>query len=259
MSGVDDLIVIILTRNEAEHLPGCLTSLHPLTNRILVLDSGSQDNTIEIARAAGAWVERRAFDGYANQRNAALELAENCSPRPTWVLFIDADERLTPALAAAIQRVTRGADETVAGYWLPRRNVVFGRALRGGGWWPDYQARLLRLGRARYDPTRQVHEIVCFDGPSRRVRSALLHYNYASRREFIAKQRAFSAQRVAQENRAGFRPRRRAYLSMPAREFWRRVVRLRGYRDGQTGLFLAAVLAFEELRAVRALRRGGRA
>lgn len=255
---VPELIAIVLTLNEAEHLPGCLTSLRPLTEHVLVLDSGSTDGTVELALAAGAWVETRSFDGYANQRNAALELAAGYTSRPTWALFLDADERLTPALVAELARVTSSAPTKLAGYWIPRRNVIFGKMLRGGGWWPDYQARLLRIGRARYDIARQVHETVLFDGPTRKLRAPMLHYNYTWRREFVAKQRAYTNQRVARERQSGFRPRRRAYLSMPPRELRRRLVTLHGYRDGLTGFFLAAVLAAEELRAVWLLRRGGR-
>lgn len=252
------LIAIVLTRNEERHLPGCLTSLRPLGVPVLVLDSGSTDRTRDLARAAGARVEVRPFDGYANQRNAALALAADAVARADWVLFLDADERLTPALAAELTRVVATAPAELAGYWIPRRNVVSGQSLRGGGWWPDYQARLLRLGRARYDVARQVHETVLFDGPTERLRAPMLHYNYATRREFIAKQRAYTQRRVTRERMKGFRPRRRAYLSMPLRELHRRFVRLHGYRDGLTGLFLAAVLAWEELCAVGLLRRGGR-
>jgi glycosyltransferase involved in cell wall biosynthesis len=252
------LIAIVLTRNEEQHLPGCLTSLRPLGAPVLVLDSGSTDRTCELARAAGAQVERRAFDGYANQRNAALALALDLAPGAAWALFVDADERLTPALTAELTRVIATAQLDPAGYWIPRRNIVFGRTLRGGGWWPDYQARLLRLGRARYDVARQVHETVLFDGPTGKLRAPMLHYNYATRREFIAKQRAYTRRRVTQARTAGLRPRRRAYLGMPLRELYRRFVRLHGYRDGLTGFLLAAVLAWEELRAVWLLRREGR-
>jgi hypothetical protein len=139
---------------------------------------------------------------------------------------------------------------------LPRRNLFFGRGLRGGGWWPDEQARLLRRGRAHYDTARQVHEVVQFDGTSRKLREPMVHLNYASRREFVAKQRAYLLQRVEQTP-AGAIPRRRAYVGGPVREFWRRFVRLKGYRDGLTGLFLAGVLSFEEARAVWLLRSRG--
>lgn len=246
------LTAIILTYNEEAFLPDCLDSVRQLTASVLVLDSGSADRTVEIARCAGARVEQRRFDGFASQRNAALQMA-GAAP---WVLFVDADERLPARLAAEIERRLAGTAPNTAGYWIPRRNIVLGKALRGGGWWPDYQARLMQPERARYDLSRQVHEVVVFDGETGHLNAPLLHLNYASRREFINRQRRYTDQRVAQLRRNGFRPRRRAYLSGPAREFWRRLVRLRGYRDLGTGLYLASVLAFEEARANWMLRNG---
>jgi glycosyltransferase involved in cell wall biosynthesis len=248
-----NLVAIVLTLNEEEHLPGCLATLRLLTEHVIVLDSGSRDGTRNIALRAGAKFQTRVFDGFANQRNAALGLALDCE----WVLFFDADERLTAAGVAEIREAVATAGPELAAFWLPRRNVFFGREIRGGGWWPDEQARLLRRGRARYDPARQVHEVVIVDGESRRLHEPMLHYNYASRREFIAKQRAYTVQRVSQ---AGIQehPRRRAYLGAPARELWRRLVQLQGYRDGLTGIFLASVLAAEEMRAVWLLRTKSR-
>jgi glycosyltransferase involved in cell wall biosynthesis len=245
------LTAIVLTRNEAEHLPGCLRSLGHLTDDILVLDSGSTDATCRIATRAGARVEQRAFDGFASQRNAALDLV----PDAAWVLFLDADERLTHAAACEIAATLHSVADDVAAIWLPRRNIVFGKALRGGGWWPDHQARLLRRGRARFDERRQVHETAIIDGASLYLTQPITHFNYASRREFLAKQRAYTALRVQQLDTAAV-PRRRAYLGGPGRELWRRLVRSRGYRDGSTGLFMASVLAFEEARAIWIARHG---
>jgi glycosyltransferase involved in cell wall biosynthesis len=245
-------VAIVLTLDEEEHLPGCLASLAPLTERVIVLDSGSTDRTVAIARQAGAEVVTHPFDGYASQRNAALDLVRDAD----WVLFLDADERLTDAGAIEIGQRLGSAGPDVAAFWLPRRNLFFGRELRGGGWWPDYQARLLRPGRARYDESRQVHEVVRIDGSSEQLREPIVHLNYASRRELIHRQREYTHLRVEQELRQRSVPRRRAYLSAPARELWRRFVTLRGYRDGPTGLYLAAVMAREELRACRMLRRG---
>jgi len=249
VTGCPRLAAVVLTLNEATHLPDCLASLRSLTNQIIVLDSGSSDGTQTIAAGFGARVETRAFDGYASQRNAALDLAGDAE----WVLFLDADERLTPAGANEIRNAIASAQPELAAFWLPRRNLFFGRALRGGGWWPDEQARLLRPGRVRYDLSRQVHEVVVIDGSSRRLREPIIHLNYANRREFIVKQRAYTFQRV-QQSPATAAPRRRAYLGGPARELWRRFVRMKGYRDGLTGLFLAGVLALEEARAVWLLR-----
>ncbi|MEX2314404.1 MAG: hypothetical protein WD628_01715, partial [Thermomicrobiales bacterium] len=159
--------------------------------------------------------------------------------------------------AAEIRTTIVGAGPDLAVCSLPRRNTFFGRELRGGGWWPDYQARLLRRGRACFDPSKQVHEVVRFEGESRHLAEPITHLNYATRSEFIAKQRAYTRQRVAQSATTAM-PRRRAYVGAPARELFRRFVRLKGYRDGLTGLFVVGVLAVEEARAVWLLRSKAR-
>src|SRR4051812_12066422 len=122
LSAQPSVVGIVLTLNEAEHLPECLRSLRPVVERVLVLDSGSTDATLQIARDVGACVVERAFDGYANQRNAALELAD----RAQWVLFLDADERLTVAGQAEIAAALISATDSVAAFSIPRRNIMFG-------------------------------------------------------------------------------------------------------------------------------------
>lgn len=246
-----DLTAIVLTLNEERHLPDCLDSLRLVTDDIIVLDSGSTDRTVQIAKDASARVEVRPFDGYASQRNAALDLAGDAE----WVLFLDADERLTDAGATEI-RARLATEPDVAAFWIPRRNVFWSRTLRGGGWWPDEQARLFRSGRVSYDESRQVHEVAVIEGPSARLREPMIHLNYDSRREFLAKQRDYTRIRVREQRGSGPVLRRRAYLSAPVRELQRRLIANRGYRDGATGFFLAAALAAEEMRAVWMLRRG---
>jgi hypothetical protein len=245
------LAVVVLTYNEAAFLPDCLASAASLDADLIVLDSYSTDQSRAIATAAGATVYQRPFDGFANQRNAALELAGDKS----WVLFLDADERLTPALTLEIQAAAASAPADVAAYWIPRRNIFFRREIHGGGWWPDYQARLLRPTRCRYDSAYQVHERVLIDGRERTLGQPVIHLNYSSRREFLEKQRRYTKLRVRQDLRRGWVPRRRSYLGAPAREFWRRYVQMGGYRDWLTGLFLAAAMAREEMRAVALARR----
>nr|PZN65631.1 MAG: hypothetical protein DIU58_06950 [Sphaerobacter thermophilus] len=238
--------VVVLTRDEERHLPDCLASVQGLVTAgalLFVLDSESTDQTVAIARRFGARVAVRPFDGYASQRQAALRMVD----RP-WVLFLDADERLSPALTAEVIDAVRTGSPDVAGYWLPRRNWIRGREMRGGGWWPDYQLRLLRRDRAHYRVGREVHEIVDLDGPAGWLSEPLLHLNYDSLREFRAKQAHYARMRAESLRAAGQFPRRRTYIGQPAREFFRRVVRLRGYRDGPLGLVLAAILAWYELR-----------
>lgn len=247
-----DLTVIILTLNEERHLPDCLLSLRGLTHDVLVVDSGSTDRTVEIARTFGARVEHLPFRGFASQRNAALRFAQ----QREWTLFIDADERVTPELRDEIlQQITSASDQT-AGFWIPRENIAFGSVLGGGGWWPDYQARTIRRNRGTYDQDHQIHEVVQFDGETHKLVEPLLHINYESRREFVRQQRRYTHSLAAAGQIAP--PRNISYLSRPVREFVRRFFRLRGYRDGTTGLFMACVMGIEEFRGCVLMRRAGR-
>lgn len=244
------LSVIVLTHNEETHLPGCLQSAKLLDSEILVLDSGSTDHTIEIATGYGAQVHRRCFTGYADQRNAALELASSA-----WVLFLDADERITEKLASEITRAIDFAVASDVAYAIPRKNLAFGRALQGGGWWPDYQIRLLRPERCCYRIDRQVHETVELHGDIMYINEPMIHLNYRSRAEFVAKQHRYTNIARTDVARMHDPVRRRRILGAPAREFWRRYVRLEGYRDGLDGLFMASILALEALRLVWHQRR----
>ncbi len=236
------LTAVVLTLNEAPHLPDCLRSLKALGCPVLVLDSCSQDGSQAIARAAGARVEERAFVNYSVQRQAALDLVTT-----PWLLFVDADERVSEALAAAVGRAI-GRDDAAApaAYWIARRNDFWGHALQGGGWWPDHQLRLLRVARARYAPERAVHELAEVDGPLGRIDEPLLHLNYESWSEFWAKQRAYARLEAGRRRAAGLRPRPHHYLLQPLREFRRRFFTLGGYRDGLLGLRLCLAMGAAE-------------
>lgn len=247
------LAVIVLTKDEERDLPACLASVAGLARQLIVLDSGSSDRTLAIAEAAGAELHTRPFTGYASQRNAALALATE-----PWVLFLDADERLTEAGRAELRATlshTNGRDDAPAGYWLPRHNEFFGRRVRGGGWWPDYQLRLLRPDRARYDERREVHEVVALDGPDARLREPLIHRNYDSWSEFRARQRAYADRHARDLARQGVTTRPWTYATMPLREFHRRYVTLAAWRDGALGLRLAAAMAWYVARAYWQLGR----
>lgn len=226
---------VVLTYNERANLPDCLRSLL-WADSLMVLDSGSQDGTQEVARALGARVVEHPFANFASQRNAALEAAED-----DWVFFVDADERSTPELAAEIREAVEGP---AAGWWVPRDNYLFGRLTRYAGWYPDYQLRLLRRGRASYDPTRPVHETVLLDGEQAWLRNCLVHYNYASVGQFIAKQGRYARLEATALAAQGTPRRLRSLLSRPVREFRRRFVQLEGYRMGLHGLLLSGLTAY---------------
>jgi len=242
------LTAIILTLNEAQHVVDCIETLR-FANAVLVFDSNSTDQTVELAQSAGAQVMTRAFDNYADQRNAALDAV---SESADWVLFVDADERVPPALAAEIRESISYPD--YAGFRIPRDNYIFGRLTRGAGWYPDYQTRLLRVGVPGYDPARQVHEVVILDGKEGTLKNALIHYNYRDVAQFIQKQRRYSAYDARILFEQGIRPKPQNYLLQSLRQFWWRFVTLKGYTDGLHGLRLSLLLAWYEFKKYLLLR-----
>ncbi|NLT41632.1 MAG: glycosyltransferase family 2 protein [Anaerolineae bacterium] len=226
---------VVLTRNESGNLPDCLRSLF-WADGLLVFDSVSSDGTQEAARRLGARVVEHPFANFADQRSAALEAAQG-----DWVFFVDADERSTPELAAEIRRAVDG---DAVGWWVPRDNYLFGRLTRYAGWYPDYQLRLLRRGKARYDPLRPVHETVILDGPEGWLESALVHHNYGSVRQFVRKQGPYASLEARALASQGAPRRLRSLVSRPLREFYRRYVQLEGHRMGAHGLLLSALTAY---------------
>ncbi len=240
------LAAVILTLNEARHITACIESLR-WADEVVVFDSFSTDATPELATRAGARVLQHPFENYARQRNAALEAVE-----AVWIFFVDADERATPALAAEVRAAIQGDK---VGWWVPRHNYIFGHRMRGAGWWPDYQLRLLRRGYASYDPTRVVHEVAVLDGEAGYLRSPLIHYNYATLGQFIAKQRRYTDYDVEILRRRGVRVRFYTPYLQALRHFWWRFVTLEGWRDGGYGVLLSILMGYYELVKYRKARR----
>jgi glycosyltransferase involved in cell wall biosynthesis len=236
------LSVIALTRNEEKHIRACLASVRDFADELIVLDSGSTDRTMEIAREGGARVEQRAFDNYPNQRNHALALA-----RGEWIFFIDADERATPAVGREIQSRISQVQSPMVGYWIPRRNILFGKEIRHTGWSPDYQPRVMKKGCARFDPARAVHELVVWDGQAGYLREPLMHYNYETVAQFRAKQIVYTRYEAQVWCAEGKRAHWRGAIGQPIREFFRRYIGLHGWRDGGHGLLLSALMAYYAL------------
>ncbi|MBI4493913.1 MAG: glycosyltransferase family 2 protein [Chloroflexi bacterium] len=237
----------VLVKDEEAVLAECLETLRWADELVVVVDEATRDRSAEIARRFTAHIHVRPFTSFPDQRNAALALA--CSE---WVLFVDADERVSPELAAEVRAVVAAPGEC-DGFWIPRRNVICGRVVRHAGWWPDEQLRLLRRARARFDPERLVHELATLEGPAGHLRQPFLHYNYDNLAEFCRKQERYSALEAQRLFRLGARPRARSFVGQPAREFWRRYVAWQGYREGWLGLALSALLACYTLRSQRRL------
>ncbi|MBN1312592.1 MAG: glycosyltransferase family 2 protein [Anaerolineae bacterium] len=231
---------MILTRNEETNVEDCIDGLR-WTDEVVVFDSFSTDKTVELAESAGARVVQHAFENYGAQREAALKVAHT-----DWVFFVDADERIPPALAAEIRAKIERPER---GWWVPRHNYIFGRLTLGAGWFPDYQLRVLHRTSARYDPLRPVHEEVILDGEAGHLETPLIHHNYRDRDHFIDKQEKYTDIEADLRYDQGLKPKYRTYITAPLRQFWWRFVTLRGYRDGLHGLNLSLLMAYYELQA----------
>lgn len=243
------LTAAVIARDEEALLPECLASVAFADERLVLVDAATRDRTREVAAAAGARVEERVFDTFAGQRDAALHLA-----RGEWVLFIDADERVTAGLRDEIA-ATLAAPNGRRGFWIPRDNYLMGRVVRHAGWYPDFQLRLLQRTAARMDPRRVVHEEAIVDGAVGHLTQPFVHLNYRTLGEFVAKQERYCGLAARRWLATYGRPRARAVIGQPLREFWRRYVTLRGYREGVLGLVLSAILGFYAGRAVWLARR----
>jgi glycosyltransferase involved in cell wall biosynthesis len=178
--------VLILTKNEQRDLPECLKSV-AWSDDVHVFDSYSTDDTVAIAKAAGATVTQRVFDNYATHRNAAMTEVKFKYP---WLFLLDADERATPELSREMQQVVLGAGEDVSGFRLRRRDFLFGTWLKHAQISPFY-IKLVRPERARY--TRAINEVLEVDGQIMDLGYPLDHYPFSKGiAHWVAKHNTYS-------------------------------------------------------------------
>jgi glycosyltransferase involved in cell wall biosynthesis len=228
------LSAIVITHNEAANIGECLDALAFCDERIVV-DSGSSDGTVDIARGKGARVESHDWQGFGPQKNYALSLATG-----DWVLSIDADERVTPELAAAIK--TAMADTSADGFEFPRRSSFCGREMKHSGWYPDYVLRLFRRGKARFDDAL-VHERVICDGAVKQLDQPLLHYPVSKLEDALSRMGRYSTASAAALVASGRRVSFVAGIGHGLYSFLRSYVLRLGFLDGAEGFLLAVANA----------------
>ncbi len=236
------LTAIVLTHNESAQIADCIKTLR-FADRIIVFDSYSTDDTVSIAQSCGADIFQHEFENYAEQRNAALDAADEMTD---WVFFVDADERVSDALAEEIREKIAYPD--FAGWRAPRHNYIFGVLTKGAGWYPDYQTRLLRVGQATYDRQRAVHEVVKLYGEEGTLRNPIIHYNYVDIDHFMDKQENYARIDAQSLYAQGVVPRHHNFILQPMRQFYWRYITLGGYQDGWHGLRLSLLMARYENR-----------
>lgn len=232
------LSATLIVRNEAAGLRECLESVK-WADEIVVVDGGSDDATVEIAReyTDKVYVEPD-WRGYGIQRRRAQARA-----RGDWILMIDADERVTPALRAEIERAVAG-DERDRVYAVPRLSFCFGRFIRHGGWYPDYVVRLYPRERAGYDDT-PVHEKVRYGAGMSEARLAgdLIHYTYRDVEHYLVKSAGYAAAWASARERAGKRAGLAQGLAHGVACFARMYLLRAGFLDGRAGFLLALLSA----------------
>jgi glycosyltransferase involved in cell wall biosynthesis len=240
--------VAVVTLNEEERLRACLESV-VWADEIVVVDAGSSDKTMAIAREFTDRALFRAWEGYGAQKNFALG---QC--RGDWILSLDADERVSDALREEIRAALVSGGPEV-GFYLPRQNLFQGRWVRHGGLYPDWQLRLFRRGRGAF-VERAVHESVRVDGPAGRMGAPLVHESYRSIGDAVARLNRYSDLAAMELALAGQGGRLVDLLIRPAWRFVSMYLLRAGFLDGWRGLVLAALHAhYVFLRAAKVRER----
>jgi glycosyltransferase involved in cell wall biosynthesis len=225
------LSVIVIALNEEANIGPCLDTVR-FADEIVVVDSGSTDRTVELARNFTDRIFTVEWLGFGGTKNFALDQA-----RGDWVFSLDTDERVPEALKDEILAVVQ-ADGPLAGYKIPRKNYVGGRWIKNLGWYPDYTLRLFRRGQGRFRD-REVHEEVEVAGPVGWLRTPLEHYSYKNLSEYAARQDRYARLAAREMRKAGRRPWPGELIWRPALTFLNLFVLKKGFLEGGLGLNLA--------------------
>jgi glycosyltransferase involved in cell wall biosynthesis len=258
-AGGPPLSVTIVAKNEERKVAGVLAAVRNLADEIIFLDSGSSDRTPEIAKSFGVRFYHQEWLGYAEQKNRAIDLATG-----EWILSLDADEVLTPQLQAEIRDLLkRGVSDDIAGFKIPRVLFIGDQAVRGGGFYPDAQLRLIRKGRGRFAP-RIIHESIKVDGRVEQLKNDMLHYAYKDVDQFSETMDHYarlSAQHYLEHENSAWRASRLNEVLTPAWTFFYRQVVRGGILQGALCWRLNVIYAGyvrKKIRYVRELRRRNR-
>ncbi len=249
------LSVTLITLNEERNLPRALASVGGLADEIVVVDSGSRDRTVELARQHGARVLERAWTDFSDQKNFAAAQASH-----DWILSLDADEELSPELRAELERWKQATPEAVA-YEMPRRARYLGQWIKHSGWYPDRKRRLYRRDKARFAGV--LHESLEVNGAIGRLEGDLRHYTVETLDEHRAKMEGYTTLAARELYRTGRRQWLLPLLVAPPWAFLRTYFFQQGFHDGAAGWHIARMAAryvylkYSKLRALAREASGG--
>jgi glycosyltransferase involved in cell wall biosynthesis len=245
------LSVTVIALNQEANIGECLASVR-FADEIVVVDTGSTDRTVELARTYTDRVLQADWQGFGRTKNYALDQA-----RGDWVFSLDTDERVPPALKDEILAVV-AADGPLDGYRVPRKNYFCGRWIRHLGWYPDYTLRLFRQGRGRFRD-REVHEEVVVDGLVGTFKTPLEHYSYRSVSEYVTRMDRYARLAAQELAKAGRRPYPGELFFRPFFSFLHLYFIKRGFLEGAPGYTLAVLMSmykFLKYYYLRELSRG---
>ncbi|MGM0370289.1 MAG: glycosyltransferase family 2 protein [Bacillota bacterium] len=231
---MQELGALVLTYNEEDNISDCLESLDWIED-VVVVDSYSGDNTVELAKEYTTEVYQREFDDFASQRNFGLEQLAT-----EWVLVVDADERVTPELAEEI--TDRLEDPQSDAYQIPRKNYFLGEWIQYCGWYPDYTLRLFKVEDNSYSGL--VHEGLEIEGRVDNLNSPLIHYTYRNLEHYLTKINHYTTLDAQKKYNAGVTKGVLYILLRPVLEFIKKYILKKGFLLGMPGLILAILSSY---------------
>lgn len=228
-----NISALLITLNEEKNIDEVLENLS-FVGEIIVVDSYSTDNTIQkINEHKDVKLIQREFKNYTDQKEFALTQAKN-----DWILFLDADERITPELKKEILEITDSNNPSVSAYYFTRQFMFKGQILRFSGWQTDKNYRLFKKSKVQFDKEKIVHETLLVDGESATLKNKLIHYSYSDYKDYKGKMVKYGEMKALEEFRKGKKARFYHFLFRPFYKFFNHYILRLGILDGKKGIII---------------------
>jgi glycosyltransferase involved in cell wall biosynthesis len=240
------LSATIITLNEEKDLPRCITSIKSLVDEVVVVDSGSKDRTVDIAKELGAKVFFKKFDNYANQKNFAMAKTTG-----DWIISLDADEEISPELATEIRSLLtsdlQSPTSNIIAYSIPRKNFIFGEFIKHTRWQPELDRHIWLWQKAKGEWVGDVHEEVSVNGEVGKLKNPKIHYQYETVKDFLDMMNQYSNLESKQMIAKGIKFSNFKLFSTPIYNFFVRYFYRLGFLDGWRGFTLSYLMAVYHL------------